>query len=85
MILACKAAGAGTRVAAVPAAYRSQECSGCATRVRKSLSVRTQVCPTCGLMLAREANAAVSIHWRGQRQRGLAGLPAGRNREPVPR
>jgi hypothetical protein len=30
-----------------------------------------------------EANAALSIHWGGQRQRGLAGLPAGRNREPL--
>ena len=28
-------------------------------------------------------NAARNIHWRGQRLRGLVGMPAGMNREPV--
>jgi putative transposase len=51
--------------------------------VRKSLSVRTHVCPHCGLILDRDLNAARNIHWRGQRLRGLAGMPAGMNREPV--
>jgi putative transposase len=83
VILACKAVYAGKRVEAIPPAYTSHECSGCGERVRKSLSVRTHVCPTCGLMLDRDANAARNIQWRGQRLRGLAGVPAGMNREPA--
>jgi putative transposase len=83
VILACKAAYAGKRVEAVPPAYTSQDCSGCGKRVRKSLSVRTHVCPHCGLLLDRDLNAARNIQWRGQRLRGLAGMPAGVNREPV--
>jgi putative transposase len=51
--------------------------------VRKSLSVRTHVCPCCGYLLDRDENAARNIVWRGQRLRGLAGMPAGMNREPV--
>jgi putative transposase len=83
VILACKAAGAGKRVEAIPPAYTSQECRGCGERVRKSLSVRTHVCPTCGLIVDRDENAALTIQWRGQRLRGLAGVPAGVNRAPA--
>ena len=50
-ILEGKAAYAGRRVIAVPPAYTSQDCSGCGERVLKSLSVRTHVCPSCGLVL----------------------------------
>ncbi len=82
-ILAFKAACAGKRVEAVPPAYTSQECSGCGERIQKSLSVRTHVCTTCGLILDRDENAARNIQWRGQRLRGLAGMPAGMNREPA--
>jgi putative transposase len=60
-ILAGKAAWAGKRVQAVPPAYTTQDCSGCGERVSKSLSVRTHVCPHCGLMLDRDANAALNI------------------------
>ena len=35
------------------------------------------------IILNRDENAARNILWRGQRLRGLAGLPAGMNREPV--
>jgi putative transposase len=80
-ILVCKAACAGKRVEAVNPAYTSQDCSGCGTRIQKSLSVRTHVCTRCGLVLDRDENAARNIQWRGQRLRGLAGLPAGLNRE----
>ena len=83
IILACKAAYAGKRAEAIPSAYTSQDCSGCGERVRKSLSVRTHVCPHCGLMLDRDENAASNIQWRGQRLRGVAGMPAGLNREPA--
>jgi putative transposase len=82
-ILAYKAACAGKRVDAVNPAYTSQDCSGCGERMQISLSVRTHVCTHCGLMLDRDLNAARNIFWRGQRLRGLAGLPAGLNREPV--
>jgi len=48
-------------VIAVPPQFTSQDCSGCGTRVKKSLSVRTHICPTCGLVLDRDENAAVNI------------------------
>src|SRR5258708_14597742 len=60
-ILACKAVWAGKRVGAIPAQYTSQACSGCGARVAKSLSVRTHVCPACGLVLDRDVNAAQNI------------------------
>jgi len=82
-IRACKAVCAGKRVEAVSPAYTSQECSGCGERVYKSLSVRTHVCTHCGLILDRDENAAKNILWRGQRLRGVAGMPAALNREPV--
>jgi putative transposase len=76
--LAYKAACAGKRVVAVPAHYTSQNCSGCGERVPKSLSVRTHICPACGLVLDRDENAARNIlaagmQWTGQALRGLAG------------
>jgi putative transposase len=72
-ILEAKAACAGRRVVAVPAHYTSQDCSGCGTRIPKSLSVRTHVCTSCGLVLDRDENAARNIQWAGQALRGLAG------------
>ncbi len=41
--------------------FTSQKCSGCGTLVKKSLSVRTHVCPTCGLVMDRDENAARTI------------------------
>ncbi len=73
-ILAYKAAWAGKRAEAVSPAYTSQHCSGCGERVKKSLSVRTHIFPSCGLILDRDANAARTSQWRGQRLRGVAGL-----------
>jgi putative transposase len=75
-ILAYTAACAGKRVEVVPAAYTSQDCSGCGERIDKSLSVRTHVCTHCGLILGRDLNAARNIQWCGQRLRGVAGRPA---------
>jgi putative transposase len=55
-------------VIAVPPQYTSQDCSGCGTlsggqvkRVKKTLSTRTHVCPSCGLVLDRDENAAINI------------------------
>ena len=83
-ILAGKAVYAGRQVIAVPPAYTSQDCSGCGERVRKSLSVRTHICPSCGLVIDRDANAARNILRAGQARRGLAGPPTGMKREAPP-
>jgi putative transposase len=82
-ILAFTAACAGKRVEAVNPAYTSQDCSGCGERIYKALSVRTHDCTNCGLILDRDENAALNILWRGQRLRGVVGMPAAMNREPV--
>ena len=66
-----KAACAGKQVVAVPPQYTSQDCSGCGERVPKSLSVRTHVCPNCGLVMDRDTNAARNILWAGQALRGV--------------
>ena len=57
---------------AVPPEYTSQDCSGilpdgtlCRERIHKSLSMRTHVCPCCGLILDRDHNAAAVILQRG--------------------
>jgi putative transposase len=82
-ILSHKAASAGREVQAVDPAFTSQTGSGCGELVQKGLSVRWHTCPRCGTSLHRDHNAARNIQWRGQRLRGLVGLPAGVNREPV--
>ena len=80
-ILEAKAACAGRRVIAVPPASTSQECSGCGARIPKSLSVRTHVCTSCGLVLDRDENAARNIQWAGQALRGVGALASAVNRE----
>ncbi len=61
-------------VIAVAAAFTSQECSACGTRVKKSLSVRTHICPGCGLVLDRDHNAALNILAKaGDRTGGQSG------------
>ncbi len=82
-ILSFKAVCAGRSVVAVDPAFTSQICSGCGILVAKGLSVRWHSCPECGTSLRRDQNAARNIQWRGQRLRGLAGVPAGTNREPA--
>ncbi len=78
-ILEAKAAYAGRRVVAVPPAYTSQDCSGCGARVPKSLSVRTHICPSCGLVLDRDENAARNIQRAGQARRGAVAVAASEN------
>jgi putative transposase len=75
-ILEGKAVYAGRRVIAVPPAYTSQNCSGCGERVEKSLSVRTHICPSCGLVLDRDENAARNIKWAGQALQGAVARAA---------
>jgi len=52
-------------VIAVAPQFTSQDCSGCGTVVKKSLSVRTHVCPHCGLVIDRDENAAINILRKG--------------------
>ena len=60
----------GKTVAAVAPQYTSQDCSGCGTTVKKSLSVRTHVC-SCGMVLDRDHNAALNILAKGLKQVGM--------------
>ena len=48
-------------IVVVPPKFTTQDCSGCGYRVKKSLSMRTHVCPSCGLVLDRDWNAALNI------------------------
>jgi putative transposase len=48
-------------VIAVAPQFTSQACSACGAIVKKSLSVRTHICPSCGVVLDRDHNAALNI------------------------
>lgn len=60
-ILRQKAECAAKKLAEVPAAFTSQDCSSCGERVKKDLSVRVHHCSKCGLILDRDVNAAKNI------------------------
>ena len=49
------------QVIAVAPQFTSLACSDCGTIVKKSLSVRTHICTSCGLVLDRDHNAALNI------------------------
>ncbi len=84
-ILEAKAACAGRQVIAVPPQYTSQDCSACGERVPKSLSVRTHICPSRGLVMDRDENAARNIQWAGQALWGTRGVGCGAEpRSPFP-
>jgi putative transposase len=59
--LAYKAEEAGRAMVAVNPAYTSQDCSGCGQRQRMPLAKRVYRCPSCGLVLDRDHNAALNI------------------------
>ena len=46
--------------------FTSQNCSGCGKLVKKSLSVRTHICPGCDLIMDRDENAAKNILMKAQ-------------------
>jgi putative transposase len=48
-------------VIGVEPAYTTQDCSACGARVKKSLSIRTHICCSCGVVLDRDHNAARNI------------------------
>lgn len=66
-----KAAKAGAHFMKVNPRNTSQTCSGCRTLVPKTLAVRTHSCPTCGLVLDRDENAARNILAAGIGRRQL--------------
>lgn len=64
MFFAClsfKAAEAGRTFVAVNPAYTSQDCSRCRQRQLMPLAERVYRCPSCGLVLDRDHNAALNI------------------------
>ena len=65
----------GLHVVKVSPHGTSQDCSGCGTKVPKTLSVRTHQCPHCGLEMDRDENAAINILNRALRKVGII-LPA---------
>jgi len=60
-ILSIKAEKAGLMAIAVNPSGTSQSCSGCGTKVPKTLSDRLHVCSECHLTLDRDHNAAINI------------------------
>jgi putative transposase len=60
-ILSIKAERAGLLAIAVNPNGTSQDCSGCGTKVSKTLKDRIHACPECGLTLDRDHNAAINI------------------------
>jgi putative transposase len=76
-ILMDKAERAGHVVVRVPARFTTQKCGRCGAYVQKSLSVRTHICPFCGLVEDRDVNAAKNIVRAGAPPSGTGadGLP----------
>lgn len=60
-MLAYKAERAGKHLVRIDPRNTSQRCSGCDELVPKSLAVRTHSCPSCGLVIDRDWNAALNI------------------------
>lgn len=60
-ILRWKAEEAARIIIEVPAKDTSQLCSRCGARVPKDLSIRIHSCPSCGLSIDRDLNAALNI------------------------
>ena len=66
----------GKITVAVPPHYTSQECSNCGEKVKKSLSVRTHICPHCKFVEDRDINAAINILRKALRTVGHTGTYA---------
>ena len=70
--LCYKAEEAGCTFVRVEPRGTTQECSQCGTVVPKDISVRVHLCPSCGLTIDRDLNAA-----RNVLQRALKGATSG--------
>jgi putative transposase len=77
-VLCCsrKAEDAGRTVVLVDPRNTTKACSGCGELVPKTLSQRLHQCPTCGLVLDRDHNAALNILARGLASMGSQSLEA---------
>ncbi len=73
-ILSYKAESAGCDVMFVNPMNTSKECSDCGTLVNKNLWDRQHNCPSCGLWIDRDFNAAINILKRATA--GIAGCNA---------
>jgi putative transposase len=73
-MLCYKAESAGCKVVFVNPEGTTQQCSQCGTVVPKTLADRVHNCPSCGLTLDRDLNAAYNILKRGTA--GHAGFQA---------
>jgi putative transposase len=60
-MLAYKVEKTGGHLIRVDPRNTSQRCSACRELVPKSLAVRTHACPSCGLVIDRDWNAALNI------------------------
>lgn len=71
-ILQAVAVKCGKRTVEVEARGSSIECSGCGTRVEKTLADRVHICPSCLLKIDRDWNSALVLLNRGLRAVGLS-------------
>ena len=65
-MIAYKAESAGGRLIPVNPRNTTQNCSMCGEYVKKTLSIRVHECPSCGLVVDRDYNAALNILARGR-------------------
>jgi len=72
-------------VVAVNPAFTSQDCHNCGHRSQKSLSTRTHKCPSCGIELCRDTNAALNILKRGMEVIGTPPIIGGACDDRLPR
>ncbi|MHB8359792.1 MAG: RNA-guided endonuclease InsQ/TnpB family protein, partial [Thermoplasmataceae archaeon] len=76
-ILKSKAEKMGVAIIEVEPRGTTQGCSGCGEIVPKTIRERRHRCPTCGLDLDRDHNAARNILQRGLARTGPAGHNVG--------
>src|SRR5260370_14067063 len=79
-----RAERAGHQVIRVPARFTTQKCHRCGTYVQKSLSVRTHICPSCGLVEDRDVNAAKNILQAGMQLVQAGAPPSGTGADGLP-
>ena len=65
-MIAYKVEGTGGQLIQVNPRGTTQNCSRCGEQVKKTLSDRIHECPSCGLIMDRDLNAALNILARGR-------------------
>jgi putative transposase len=77
-IMEAVALRSGVHVVKVSPHNTTVNCSGCGTKVPKTLSVRLHECPKCRLEMDRDENAAINILYKGLTAVGLTVAACGR-------